>query len=133
MPRGSAAQGRKFIAYLYDTAGRRFVLPSLDDRLLADLLAEVAELREVAGQHRGAPFEPLPDVEALVRKRAAHRKAWERAAAGTLVTLMCTFLTWLVRAFTSAAVPPVQMYFVYAPLTTFVLLAALFHWRASRP
>ncbi|WP_267886539.1 hypothetical protein [Streptomyces sp. WM6386] len=41
-------------------------------------------------------------------------------------------MTWVVLTFTSDD-PSILLYFGYLPLTTFALLAGLFHWHARRP
>ncbi|TVZ97592.1 hypothetical protein [Streptomyces sp. BK340] len=122
------ASARKWLTYLYDTEGRRFVLPHLDDWQLDDVPAEVAALREAAALHRGAGWERRPQVEALIRRRAGHRKAWERASIGGMVALFCGFLLWVAFLFTTDH-PPTFLLFLWLPLGTFAVLAALLNWR----
>lgn len=124
----AAAGSRKWITYLYDTEGLRFVLPHLDDWQMYNPRAEVAALREAAARHRGAAWERRPEVEALIRRRAAHRKAWERAVTGGMIAVGCGFLLWLALLATMAH-PPVLLLFLWLPLGTFAVLAALLHWR----
>ncbi|MFG2125792.1 hypothetical protein [Streptomyces sp. NPDC048710] len=119
---------RKWLTYLYDTEGRRFVLPHMDDWQLDDPPSEVAALREAAALHRGADWERRPQVEALIRRRAGHHKAWERAITGGVVALVCGFLLWVALLFTMDH-PPVLVLFLWLPLGTFAVLAALLHWR----
>ncbi|MFJ9867150.1 hypothetical protein [Streptomyces sp. NPDC101165] len=128
------ASARKWLTFLYDTEGRRFVLPHLDDWQLDDVPAEVAALREAAARHRGAAWEPRPQVEALIRRRAGHRKAWERASVGGVVALVCGFLLWVVLLFTSDH-PPTLLLFLWLPLGTFAVLAALLNrrWESQLP
>lgn len=128
-PVPKAPQGaRKWITCLYDTEGRRFVMPHMDDWQLDDPPAEVAALREAAARHRGAAWERRPRVEALIRKRAGHRKAWERAFTGGVVAVVCGFLLWVVLVFTMPH-PPTLLLFLWLPLGTFAVLAALLNWR----
>ncbi|MFI1768489.1 PH domain-containing protein [Streptomyces sp. NPDC020800] len=130
----AARSARKWITYLYDTEGRRFVLPHMDDLQLDDPPTEVAALRRAAALHRGAAWERRPDVEALIRRRAGHRKAWERAVTGGLVALLCAFLLWVVLLCTTDH-PPTLLLFLGLPLGTFAVLAALLHrrWESQVP
>ncbi|MEU1464385.1 hypothetical protein ABZ467_27515 [Streptomyces sp. NPDC005727] len=67
-------------------------------------------------------------MEALILRRAGHRKAWERAAAGDLFAQVGGFLVWTVlmsavgHASALGLVP-------WTPLGVFAALAALLHWR----
>ncbi|MFE1309257.1 hypothetical protein [Streptomyces sp. NPDC058755] len=124
----AAQSARKWFTYLYDTEGRRFVLPHMDDWQLDDVPAEVAALREAAARHRGAAWERRPEVEARIRRRAGHRKAWQRAITGGLIALGCGFLLWVVLLFTRDHVPTLLL-FLWLPLGTFAVLAALLNWR----
>lgn len=96
----AASHARKWLTYLYDTDGRRFLLPHLDDWQLDDPRAEVAGLREAAARYRGMAWERRPEVEARIRRRAGHRKAWERAVTGAVIVFGCMFLLWVVLLFT---------------------------------
>ncbi|MGW2746704.1 hypothetical protein [Streptomyces sp. NPDC001450] len=124
----AAKSARTWFTYLYDTEGRRFVLPHMDDWQLDDVPAEVAALREAAARHRGAAWERRPEVEARIRRRAGHRKAWERAITGGLIALGCGFLLWVALLFTMDR-PPSLVLFLWLPLGTFAVLAALLNWR----
>ncbi|MFF4039906.1 hypothetical protein [Streptomyces sp. NPDC001816] len=124
----AAKSARKWFTFLYDTEGRRFVLPHMDDWQLDDVPAEVAALREAAARHRGAAWDRRPEVEARIRRRAGHRKAWERAFTGGVIALVCGFLLWVVLLFTKDH-PPTFLPFLWLPLGTFAVLAALLHWR----
>ncbi|ANP55910.1 hypothetical protein J2Z21_007807 [Streptomyces griseochromogenes] len=130
----AAKSARKWITYLYDTEGRRFVLPHMDDLQLDDPRREVAALREAAAPHRGAAWERRPQVEALIRRRAGHRKAWERAVTGGLIALLCGFLLWVALLFTDPH-PPTLLLLLGLPLATFAVLAALLHrrWESQVP
>ncbi|MGQ4413984.1 hypothetical protein ACN6LA_000773 [Streptomyces sp. SAS_269] len=70
----AARHARKWLTYLYDNEGRRFLLPHLDDWQLDDPPGEVAALREAGAHERGAAWERRPAVEALIRRRAGHRR-----------------------------------------------------------
>ncbi|WP_333772868.1 PH domain-containing protein [Streptomyces sp. IBSBF 3136] len=119
---------RTCLTYMYDTGGRRFVLPHLDDWQLTDPPAEVAALREAAARHRGMAFERRPETEALIRRASGHRKAWERAVTGGLVAFGGGFLLWVALLFTTDH-PPTLLVFLWIPLGTFAALAALLNWR----
>jgi hypothetical protein len=95
------SNARKWLVHLYDTHGRRFLLPRVDDWQLDDPPAEVDELRAVAARHRGMTCEPRPATEARILRRTGHRKAWERSVIGALVVFMCTFLLCIVLAITT--------------------------------
>lgn len=122
------AYAHKWITYLYDTDGRRFVLPHMDGGQLDDPPTEVATLKEAAARHRGMGWEQRPEVEARIRRRAGHRKAWERAITAGVIALLCGFLLWLVLRFTTPH-PPTLLLFLWLPLGTFAAVAALLHWR----
>ncbi|WP_051741433.1 hypothetical protein [Streptomyces xylophagus] len=122
---------RKWLVHLYDNDGRRFLLPHVDDWQLDDPPAEVEELRAVAARHRGMAWEARPAIEARIRERAAHRKAWERAVIGALIVFGCTFLLALVLIVTTDE-PPLLLLLLWIPLAAFALFAPFFHWRASR-
>ncbi|WP_327696497.1 hypothetical protein [Streptomyces sp. NBC_00459] len=125
------AHGRKWLVHLYDTDGRRFLLPHLDDWQLDDPPAEVDELRAGAARHRGMTWEPHPATEARIQRRAEHRKAWERAVNGTVFVLLCTFLLSVVLLITTDDAPALLL-LLWIPLAAFALLAAFFHWRCAR-
>ncbi|MFF7976564.1 PH domain-containing protein [Streptomyces sp. NPDC007905] len=124
------AAARKWITFLYDTDGRRFVLPHLDDWQLDDPPAEVAALREAAARHRGMAWERRPEVEARIRRRAGHRKAWERAFTGGIIAFGCGFLLWVALVIITSH-PPTLLLFLWMPLGSFAALAGLLHWRWS--
>lgn len=119
---------RKWLTYLYDTDGRRFLLPHVDGWQLKDPPGEVAELRAVAARHRGAAWERRPEVEARIRRRAGHRKAWESAVTGTLIVYGAAFVAWVVLLFTMDR-PPGSLLLLWIPLAAFTVLAAVLHWR----
>ncbi|MFJ3642787.1 PH domain-containing protein [Streptomyces sp. NPDC090108] len=121
---------RKQLTYLYDTRGRRFLLPQLDDWQLDDPPAEVARLRTAVARYRGTAWTPRPETEALIRRRAAHRKAWTWAFFGAAFTLIGVFLLLAVLTATSDH-PPGFTTLLWVPLGVFVLIAALYHWRGE--
>ncbi|MFG2264638.1 hypothetical protein [Streptomyces sp. NPDC048720] len=124
----AAGHARKWFAYLYDTEGRRFLLPHLDDWQLDDVPGEVAALREAGARERGAAFERRAAVEELVRRRAGHRKAWQRAVAGGVFAFAGGFLVWAVLEL-AAGHAPTPALLLWTPLGVFAVLAALLHWR----
>ncbi|WP_105974073.1 PH domain-containing protein [Streptomyces geranii] len=125
------AYGRKWLVFLYDTEGRRFLLPHVDDWQLDDPPAEVDDLRAVAARYRGTDWEPRPATEAHILRRTGHRKAWERASVGTLFVFLGTFLLCLALAITTDD-PPILLLLLWIPLAAFALLAAFLHWRCAR-
>jgi hypothetical protein len=71
-------------AYLYDTEGRRFLLPHINEWQLEDPYAEVAALRAQARWY-GMPAEQRPEIEAQIVRRAGQRKGWQWASATAVV------------------------------------------------
>lgn len=117
----------RLLTYLYDTDGRRILLPRFDERQLDDPCAEVADLREAAARHRGRSWEPRPEAEARVRWRAGHRKAWQRANLGAAVVLAAMFALWVWQElFGTAPFRPLTL-LVCVPLASLGALAALLH------
>ncbi|MBK6015315.1 hypothetical protein [Streptomyces sp. MBT53] len=119
------------LTYLYDTDGRRFLLPHVDDWQLPDLRAEIDELRAVAAVHRGMAWEPRPGVEARIRRRAGHRKAHERAFIGVVLAFFAglTYLLWEVAVGDG---PHPFLLLLCAPLAAYALLLPCFRLLASR-
>lgn len=118
----------QWFTYLYDNEGRRILLPNVDDWQLPDFGAEIDGLRDVAARHRGMTWERRPEVEALIRRRAGHRKAWVRAYIGALLVLLAMFLLLLWQVATTGVARPFLL-LVCVPLAAFALLAALLNWR----
>ncbi|WP_327403032.1 hypothetical protein OG194_24985 [Streptomyces sp. NBC_01288] len=84
--------GSEWLTYLYDVQGRRFLLPYVDDWQLPDFHAEIADLRATAALHHGTTWEPRPATEALIRRRARHRKAWEFACLTGFIAVFAAFV-----------------------------------------
>ncbi|WP_051865992.1 PH domain-containing protein [Streptomyces griseus] len=125
------AEGPRHLARLYTEDGRRTRLPFLDDWQqpgLYGLRREVDTLRETAAQQRGTPWEHRPEVETRIRRRAGHRKAWERSVLGTMLVLLVMFLLLLTEPVSGAIVRPLLL-LVYVPAAAFTVLAALLHWQ----
>ncbi|MGW5458602.1 PH domain-containing protein [Streptomyces sp. NPDC003996] len=125
---------RRWLAYLYDTEGRRLLLPHIDDWQLDNPPAEVAGLLAVGAPYRGMAWARRPEVEALIRQRAAHRRAWLWAAYGALIVFGCMTVLSIGLLFTSDG-SPVVLLTMLVPLGSFVLFAALFHagWKYLVP
>lgn len=125
------ADGPVFLTYLYGDDGRRTRLPFLDDWQLPGfygLRAEVGALREAAALWRGTAWERRPEVEERIRRRAGHRKAWQRTMTGTFVVLLFMLVALFVEALSGVTVRPVLL-LVCVPAASFALLAAFLHWR----
>ncbi|MGX1914024.1 PH domain-containing protein [Streptomyces phaeochromogenes] len=127
-PRGGGPSARRHVTLLYGNDGRRLGLPHLDDWQLDDPHAEVADLLTAAARHRGMTWERRPEVEARIRRRAGHRKAWERAWIGAIIVLVCMTAV-LVALIVVNGEAPVVLLLVCVPLASFVVLAALLNWR----
>ncbi|MFF3845989.1 PH domain-containing protein [Streptomyces sp. NPDC002328] len=113
--------------HLYDTEGRRYLLPHLDDWQLDDVEGELTALRETATRDHGVSWEPRPEVEARIHRRAGHRKAWRRSHTGATAALAATFAYGTVRLFVSNDDPFPLTTLLYVPAATFALLAAALH------
>ncbi|MFI6582672.1 PH domain-containing protein [Embleya sp. NPDC050493] len=55
-------------AVLYDSTGRRYALPNMDDLRTDDLNHEVNALRETWVRRRGEHWAPVPEVAARIRR-----------------------------------------------------------------
>lgn len=91
----AAAPGRqpRFIAVVYDTAGRRFMLPHMTERTVPGLEQEVATLRAVWAARRGGDWAPAP---AVVDRITRDRKRPLPAALVALTACLIAFLAALV-------------------------------------
>ncbi len=125
---GRGLEVPQWLSYLYDNDGRRTRLPQVDDREVPALLADIESLRTAAARHRGMPFDRRPEVESRIRRRAGHRKAWERAFTGTALVLLAMPMVLFAELMSGAEVRPVLLLAV-VPAASFVLLAALLNWR----
>ncbi|MFD8304160.1 PH domain-containing protein [Streptomyces sp. NPDC059690] len=131
-PRGAGSAGPRWLAFLYDFQGRRHLLWHIDDRQLDDPYAEVSELCLSAAPHRSLAWEPQPRVEELIRRGAARRKAWARAAYGALGVLAVMFVVDFWEIVTGRP-EHVFLLLVVVPLVTFGLLGAVLQrWWALR-
>jgi hypothetical protein len=125
---GRGLEVPQWLTYLYDGDGRRTRLPQVDDRQVEALHFEIEALRTAADRYRGTAFEPRPEVEAGIRRRAGHRKAWTRAATGAAVVLLAMTVVLVAQAVTGAVIRPVLL-LVVVPVAAFLVLAALLNWR----
>ncbi|MBW8798624.1 MAG: PH domain-containing protein [Streptomyces sp.] len=91
-PRGSGRAAPRWLTYLYDFQGRRFLLWHLNDWQLDDPYAEVAELCLAAAPLRSLTWERRPDVEELILRGAARRKAWTWGAYGAIAVFCLMFV-----------------------------------------
>ncbi|MFF5002140.1 PH domain-containing protein [Streptomyces phaeochromogenes] len=127
-PRSGGPSARRYVTLLYGNDGRRLGLPHLDDWQLDDPHTEVADLLTAAARHRGMTWDRRPEVEARIRRRAGHRKAWERAWTGAIVVLLC-MLALVLGLIVVDGEAPVVLLLVCVPLGSFAVLAALLNWR----
>lgn len=118
----------QWITYLYDTDGRRMLLPHLDDLQREAVGTEVAELRAVAAPHRGMAWDRRPEVEARIRRRAGHRRAWWRAYVGALLVGL-GMLGVLIVQLIGGERPRPALLLLYIPLASFAALATFLNWR----
>ncbi|MGW2522518.1 PH domain-containing protein [Streptomyces sp. NPDC001617] len=132
-PRGSGRLAPRWLAYLYDSEGRRVLLRHLDDWQLDDPYTEVSDLCLAAAPHRALAWERSPRVEELILRGAARRKAWTWAAYGALGVLCAMFFVdiWLIVV--GRPEHPFLL-FVCVPLLSFGILgAALQQYWSARP
>lgn len=113
--------------HLYDTEGRRYLLPHLDDWQLDDVEAELTDLQEAATRDHGVSWEPRPEVESRIHRRAGHRKAWQRSHLGTTVILAAAFAFWAAHLLLSDSRPIPLTTLLCVPAASFVLLAGALH------
>ncbi|MCI3272024.1 PH domain-containing protein [Streptomyces cylindrosporus] len=132
--RGSSRTSPQWVAYLHDFDGRRFLLPHIDDRQLDDPYAEVSDLCLAADPGRSLGWERLPQVETLILRRAARRKAWIRAALGAALVLLITSAVDTWEVIVGRPEHPFLL-FVCVPLASFALLGALLErrWKSLVP
>ncbi|MET7572726.1 PH domain-containing protein [Streptomyces sp. NPDC005492] len=82
----------KWVTYLYGIDGRRILLPYVDDWQLPDFHTEFAGLRTTAALHRGTAWDPRPETETLIRRRARHRTTLELTCVAAAVALLGTLV-----------------------------------------
>ncbi|WP_053754877.1 PH domain-containing protein [Streptomyces sp. MMG1533] len=116
------------LTYLYDTDGRRMLLPHLDDLQLEAVNTEVTELRAVVARHRGMAWDRRPEVEARILRRAGHRRAWWRAYAGAFVVFFGMLAVLIIQLITGEQPRPALL-LLCIPLASFAALAAFLNWR----
>ncbi|MEV6118128.1 PH domain-containing protein [Streptomyces sp. NPDC052109] len=74
----------RWAAYLYDSEGRRFLLPQLNEWQLDDPHAEVAGLRAAAWRH-GMPYGQRAEIEERILRQAGRRRGWQGASVAAVV------------------------------------------------
>ncbi|MGW3120595.1 PH domain-containing protein [Streptomyces sp. NPDC001107] len=134
-PRGTGPQGgAQWLTYLYDFEGRRRLLWHLDDWQLADPYAEVSELCLSAAPYRSLAWEPRPQVEALILRGAARRKAWTWALWGALGVLAAMFVVDFGEIIDGRPDHPFLL-LVCVPLASFAVLGAVLdrYWTTRPP
>ncbi|MFD8816824.1 PH domain-containing protein [Streptomyces sp. NPDC059627] len=132
-PRGSGRAAPRWLTYLYDFQGRRFLLPHLDDWQLDDPYAEVAELCLAAAPHRSLTWERRPDVEERIRQGAVRRRAWTWGAYGA-VAMMVVMIVVSVTLVIAGWTDHVFLLVVCVPLASGAVLAAVLQWYwSTRP
>ncbi|MEV6942053.1 PH domain-containing protein [Streptomyces sp. NPDC051172] len=132
-PRGTNGMGPQWLTYLYDVEGRRRLLWHLDDWQLADPYAEVSDLCLSAAPYRSLAWEPRSQVEALILRGAARRKAWTWALYGALGVLAAMFVVDFLEIIDGRPDHPFLL-LACVPLASFAVLGAVLdrYW-TSRP
>ncbi|MEU0966314.1 PH domain-containing protein [Streptomyces sp. NPDC005917] len=132
-PRGSRPGDPQWLSYLYDFNGRRFLLPHLDDRQLADPYAEVSELCLAAAPQRSLDWERRPDVEERILRGAVRRKAWAWGVLGAMAMMVLMIVGPLTLLTVGWAADPLLL-IVSVPLASGVVLSLLLQWYwSARP
>ncbi|MER6083586.1 PH domain-containing protein [Streptomyces sp. NPDC001833] len=133
-PRGSGRMAPQWLTYLYDFQGRRFLLWHLNDWQLDDPYAEVAELCLAAAPLRSLTWERRPDVEELILRGAARRKAWTWGVYGGLAVFFLSFAVDLWLIVTGRPDHPFVL-FVCVPLASGAALALVLdrYWSTRPP
>jgi hypothetical protein len=132
-PRGSGRMAPRWLTYLYDLQGRRFLLRHIDDWQLDDPHTEVSDLCLAAAPSRSLSWERRPQVEERILRRAARRKAWTWAGYGALITFLAMFVLVVGLIVTGR---PDHMFalFLGVPLVSFGVCGAALQWYwSARP
>ena len=133
-PPGSGQAAPRWLTYLYDFQGRRFLLPHLNDWQLDDPYAEVTELCLAAAPHRSLTWERRPDVEERILRGAARRKAWTWGVYGGVVMIVVMTVVSLALVLTGWADHPLLLIGCVPPACGVALGAVLrWYWSAHPP
>ena len=110
-------------AYLYDSEGRRFLLPQINEWQLADPYAEVGALREAAWRY-GMPYGQRAETEARILRQAGRRRGWQWAGVAAVVVFGLMMLVALAE---DVAGRPANLFLLLLviPLAAFGLLGLL--------
>ncbi|MEW1779650.1 PH domain-containing protein [Streptomyces sp. NPDC086777] len=132
--RGSGRTAPQWLTYLYDIRGRRFLLWHLNDWQVDDPYAEVAELCLAAAPLRSLTWERRPDVEELILRGAARRKAVTWGLYGWLAVFCLMLVVDIWRAAVGGPDHPFLL-MVCVPLASGVALAAVLdrYWSIRPP
>ncbi|MGW1745446.1 PH domain-containing protein [Streptomyces sp. NPDC002092] len=133
-PGSMGSTGPRWLGFLYDDEGRRHRLWHIDDWQLADPYAEVSELCLSAAPYRSLAWEPRPQVEALILRGAARRKAWTWALWGALAMLCAMFVVEFWEIIDGRPDHPFLL-LVCVPLASFAVLGAVLdrYWTTHPP
>ncbi|MER6570662.1 PH domain-containing protein [Streptomyces sp. NPDC001093] len=110
-------------AHLYDSEGRRFLLPQINEWQLDDPYAEVAALREAAWRY-GMPYGLRAETEERILRQAGRRQGWQWASVAAVVVFAAMLVVALAE---DVAGTPANLclLLLVIPLTTFALLGLL--------
>ncbi|WP_329316210.1 PH domain-containing protein [Streptomyces sp. NBC_01262] len=122
-------KGPPWVVRVYDRAGRRFVLPHVNDEQVDDP-AEVEAIIDAWKARRGPDWAPLPGTEAAIRLEAARRKAWMWAGIVGIVVMVCTFVVSIGLVFKDVDVPSYMMFVL--PAAVFGVTGAALSLRVGR-
>jgi len=118
-----------WFVWVYDRAGRRFVLPHVNSEQVDDP-AEVEAIIDAWKARRGPDWAPLPGTEAAIQLRAARQKAWWRAGIVGIVVMVCTLVVSIGLVFKDVDVPQYVMFVL--PAAVFGVTGAALSLRVGR-
>ncbi|MGW7524697.1 PH domain-containing protein [Streptomyces sp. NPDC054783] len=110
-------------AYLYDSEGRRFLLPQVNEWQLDDPYAEVAALRAAAWRY-GMPYGQRAETEERILRQAGRRRGWQWASVAAVVVFALMLVVALAE---DVAGTPANLFLLLLviPLAAFGLLGLL--------
>ncbi|MQY38238.1 hypothetical protein SRB17_62480 [Streptomyces sp. RB17] len=110
-------------AYLYDSEGRRFLLPQINEWQLDDPYAEVAALREAAWR-LGMPYGQRAETEVRILRQSGRRRGWQWASVAAVVVFAVMIVVALAE---DIAGRPANLFvlLLVVPLAAFGLLGLL--------
>ncbi|MFE2427065.1 PH domain-containing protein [Streptomyces sp. NPDC059373] len=119
--------GAQWVVRAYTHTGRRYALPHVDSEQL-DTPADAEPVHTAWLQHRGPDWAPHPDTEGLIRRQAARRKAWHRAAIAAFIAFVGTLVLSIALLFDDVDLP--EAYVLIVPVVVLLVAGAALDLRA---